>query len=75
MAMPQKSFGVSQFKEHDYRLVFFWSLDLGVQTPEDGRTGQREDGLSAMGPAADLMTEFLCSNVAMDSVSGDHGKS
>ncbi|TNN85332.1 hypothetical protein EYF80_004354 [Liparis tanakae] len=33
--------GVSQFKVHDYRLVFFWSLVLGVQTPEDGTTGGR----------------------------------
>jgi len=32
---------VSQFKVHEYRLVFFWSLVLGVQTPEDERTGGR----------------------------------
>jgi len=25
-------------KYTEYRLVFFWSLVLGVQTPEDGRT-------------------------------------
>ncbi|TNN37303.1 hypothetical protein EYF80_052523 [Liparis tanakae] len=42
-----KTNGVSQFKEHDYRLVFFWSLDFGIQTPEDGRTGGRADGASA----------------------------
>jgi len=39
-----RKFGVSQFKVHEYRLVFFWSLDLGVQTPEYGRTRRREDG-------------------------------
>ncbi|TNN70562.1 hypothetical protein EYF80_019146 [Liparis tanakae] len=39
-----KTIPLKIIKEHDYRLVFFWSLDLGVQTPEDGRTGGREDG-------------------------------
>ncbi|TNN61478.1 Arf-GAP with Rho-GAP domain, ANK repeat and PH domain-containing protein 1 [Liparis tanakae] len=39
--------GVYQFKEHDYRLVFFWSLVLGVQTPEDG--------LGQLGPADSQM--------------------
>jgi len=36
-----KTYGVSQFKVHEYRLVFFWSLVLGVQTPEDRTTGGR----------------------------------
>ncbi|TNN86132.1 hypothetical protein EYF80_003549 [Liparis tanakae] len=40
----RESLAVSQFKVHDCRLVFFWSLVLGVQTPEDGRTGERENG-------------------------------
>ncbi|TNN59201.1 hypothetical protein EYF80_030574 [Liparis tanakae] len=44
-----ETFGVSQFKVHDYRRVFFWSLVLGVQTPEDGRTGQREDARNFLG--------------------------
>jgi len=43
--------GVSQFKVHEYRLVVFWSLVLG--SPD---SGGREDGLSAIGAAADLMT-------------------
>jgi len=53
-----ESVGVSQFKVHEYRLVFFWSLDLGVWSWESKlrRTGEREDGLSAIGTAADLMT-------------------
>jgi len=41
MSRCHYSDGVSKFKVHDYRLVFFWSLVLGVQTPEDGTTGGR----------------------------------
>ncbi|TNN46417.1 hypothetical protein EYF80_043383 [Liparis tanakae] len=37
-AVDNVGVNILQQTEHDYRLVCFGSLDLGVQTPEDGRT-------------------------------------
>ncbi|TNN48722.1 hypothetical protein EYF80_041090 [Liparis tanakae] len=42
----RETLGVSHFKEHDYRLVFFWSLVLGVLSWESRlrRTAGRDNG-------------------------------